>query len=200
MLTNILLLTTAALLPLTSAVPVAGNGPSKTLPVRDTATYTAPRITHSVVAGRSGLHFDPENIFASIGDIVEFHFLPANHSVVQASFDAPCVPQAPSDANPTPFSSGFFPVSPKLDGSVQQNPEVFQIEIKDDKPVWFYCAQTKGRHCQSGMVGSVNQKVDSGKTLEAFRSKAAAVQGDSQILGAVQGGWRGPNPNPLSGF
>ena len=28
-------------------------------------------VTHSVVAGLGGLHFDPENIVAEIGDIVE---------------------------------------------------------------------------------------------------------------------------------
>jgi plastocyanin len=182
MFTKNLLLLIASAAALTTAAP--------------TGTQTAPpRATHSVVAGRPGLRFDPENIVAEVGDIVEFHFLPANHSVVEASFANPCVPK---DA--TSFYSGFFPVSKGADGSVRQSDEVFQIEVKDDKPIWFYCAQDKGRHCQSGMVGVVNQKFDSGKTLEVFRTAAAAVQGPSGVQPVVQGGKREANPNPLGGF
>jgi len=189
----LLLAAAAATLPLALAAPTQPSPAGNNLPSR---TNSDPRITHSVVAGRPGLRFDPENIVAAVGDIVEFHFLPANHSVVESSFDAPCVPK---DADAS-FFSGFFPVSKNPDGSVAQSPEVFQIEIKDDKPVWFYCAQNKGSHCQSGMVGTVNQKIDSGKTLEVFRQAAAGVQGPSGVKAAVTGGWRGPNPNPQGGF
>ena len=66
----------------------------------------APGATHSVVAGRAGLVFDPENVVAEIGDVVEFHFLPKNHSVVQSSFENPCVP-----INDNAFFSGFFPTT-----------------------------------------------------------------------------------------
>ncbi|KAL2162489.1 hypothetical protein VTH06DRAFT_7403 [Thermothelomyces fergusii] len=189
----------AATLPLAFAAPAnPSSASSDRIPSR---TTSSPRITHSVVAGRSGLRFDPENIVAEVGSIVEFHFLPRNHSVVEASFDAPCVPRddrAPG-FRPT-FSSGFFPVSPNPDGSVAQSAEVFQIEVRDDKPIWFYCAQNTGRHCQNGMVGAINQRFDTPQTLEAFRRAAAAVPGDSGILPGVQGGWRGPNPNPNGGF
>ncbi|KAK4150907.1 hypothetical protein C8A00DRAFT_17620 [Chaetomidium leptoderma] len=193
MFTQHLLLLAAAALPLITAAPAAQ--PSTTTGTHASQTNTSPRTTHTVVAGRPGLRFDPENIFADPGSIIEFHFLPANHTVVEASFDAPCQPK---DA--TSFFAGFFPVARPADGSAVQSGEVFQIEVKDDKPIWFYCAQDKGRHCQSGMVGAVNQRVDSGKTLEVFRAKAAGVLGPAGVQAQVQGGWRGANPNPLGGF
>jgi plastocyanin len=156
-------------------------------------TASAPQTTHTVVAGRGGegtLRFDPDNIVAAPGAIVEFHFLPANHSVVEASFDAPCVPKDEAS-----IFSGFFPVAKNADGGVAQSGEVFQFEVRDDKPVWFYCAQ--GRHCQAGMVGVVNQGE---KTLREFREAAGRVTGGVGVQGQVQGGWRGENPNPLAGF
>ncbi|KAK4033345.1 hypothetical protein C8A01DRAFT_19689 [Parachaetomium inaequale] len=185
MLTPILLLLAAATS--TLAAPTTHTDPSK--------TTTSPRTTHTVVAGRPGLRFDPENIVAAPGSIIEFHFLPANHTVVEAAFDLPCVPK---DADS--FFGGFFPVAKNPDGGVAQSGEVFQIEIKDEKPVWFYCAQEKGRHCQSGMVGVVNQKVESGRTLEVFRMAAGGFEGVAGMQGRVQGGWRGANPNPNGGF
>ncbi|KAG7286695.1 hypothetical protein NEMBOFW57_009006 [Staphylotrichum longicolle] len=187
MFTTPLLLLAAAAFSLTTAAPTTQPTPSK--------TDSSPRITHTVVAGRPGLRFDPENIFAEPGSIVEFHFLQLNHSVVEAAFAAPCQPKDAAS-----FYSGFFPVPKNADGSASQSKEVFQIEVKDDKPIWFYCAQDKGRHCQSGMVGVVNQKVDSGKTLEVFRTAAKGVEGPAGVQAAVQGGWRGENPNPLGGF
>jgi plastocyanin len=60
-------------------------------------------VTHTVTAGLGGLRFEPNNIFSQVGDVVEFHFLPANHSVVQSSFDDPCQPLAATPG----FFSGF---------------------------------------------------------------------------------------------
>ncbi|KAK4201327.1 Cupredoxin [Triangularia verruculosa] len=156
-----------------------------------TKTYSSPRTTHTVVAGRGGrLIFDPDNIVAEVGSIVEFHFTPRNHSVVESSFSNPCQPK---DANS--FFSGFFPVS---EG---QSAEVFQIEVKDTRPIWFYCAQNNGAHCQSGMTGVVNQNFDNQAfSLRAHKELAAKVQGPSGVQANIQGGWRIPNPNPLGGF
>ncbi|OIW34665.1 Cupredoxin [Coniochaeta ligniaria NRRL 30616] len=161
-----------------------------------TLTYTSPPsktvsltgVTHTVAVGRGGLKFDPDNVVAEIGDVVEWHYLPANHSVAQSSFDKPCRP-----LNEYAFNSDFFPTK---EG---QNPEVFQIVVEDKTPIWYYCAQTKGNHCQSGMVGVVNQKFDTPFTLAAHRELAAKTN-VSTTLPHVQGGYRIPNPNPLSGL
>jgi plastocyanin len=161
-----------------SACPA--DAPSKT------ASLTGVR--HTVAVGRGGLKFDPDNVVAEIGDIVEWHYLPANHSVVQSSFAKPCQPE---DENA--IFSGFFPVT---EG---QSPEVFQIVVEDKTPIWYYCAQTKGNHCQSGMVGVINQNFDSPNTLAKYRELAAQTK-VSTALAKVQGGSRIPNPNPLSGL
>jgi len=52
------------------------------------------RIWAGSTAANNGLHFEPENVVAEPGDLIEFHFLPKNHTVVQSSFDKPCEPLA----------------------------------------------------------------------------------------------------------
>ncbi|GKT87436.1 extracellular serine-rich protein [Colletotrichum tofieldiae] len=66
-------------------------------------------VTHSVVAGLGGLRFDPDNVVAEIGDIIEWHFLPRNHSVVESNFADPCTPLADG----TSFFSGFNFFTPR---------------------------------------------------------------------------------------
>lgn len=155
-------------------------------------TTTLTGVTHSVVAGRGGaLLFDPENVVAEIGDIVEWHFLPKNHSVAQSSFGQPCIPDA---SLAQPFFSGFQPT-----GDAVQAPNVFQIVVNDKNPIWFYCAQTTGNHCQNGMTGVINQNFDSPNTLAAHKALAAGT-GTSVIPPVVQGGYVIPNPNPNGGF
>jgi plastocyanin len=92
----------------------------------------------------SKLLFEPSNVTEPKGTVVNFIFHPKNHSVVQSSFDNPCQPL------PQGFSSGFIPAS------VSPSGVVFEYTVENDKPVWFYCAQDTGKHCQSGMVGAIN--------------------------------------------
>ena len=148
-----------------------------------------PAITHTVVAGLGGLHFDPDNVVAEVGDVVEWHYLPANHSVAQSSFGAPCKPLNTDNG----FFSGFQPTASG------QAPDVFQIVVQDTNPIWYYCAQTKGDHCQAGMAGVITQNFNSPNTLAAYKA-AAALTGTSEIPAWVQGGAVIANPNPLGGF
>lgn len=174
-----------------SAMPAADAGTATTGGKLASRTNGDPAITHTVVAGLGGLHFDPDNVVAEIGDVVEWHFLPANHSVAQSSFGAPCKPLSTGNG----FFSGFQPTPSG------QAPDVFQITIQDSNPIWYYCAQTKGDHCQAGMAGVINQNFDSAtNTLAAYKA-AAALTGTSEIPA-----WVNPlegviaNPNPLGGF
>src|SRR5436309_3187036 len=65
-------------------------------------------VTHRVAVGLGGLQFQPNNIVAQPGDIVEFGFLAKNHSVAQSSFDEPCKPLVdPATSTQTGFFSGF---------------------------------------------------------------------------------------------
>lgn len=158
-------------------------------------SQTNPRsvITHSVVAGRGGaLLFDPENVVAEIGDVVEWHFLPKNHSVAQSSFGQPCVPDADI---PVSFFSGF---QPPRTGQAQAD-NVFQIVVQDENPIWYYCAQTTGNHCQSGMAGVINQNFNGPNTLSVYKTNAAKT-GVSVIPPVIQGGKVINNPNPNGGF
>ncbi|KAK6343656.1 hypothetical protein TWF730_011247 [Orbilia blumenaviensis] len=182
----------AALAALYSTVSAAPTPTKNEVNARQVAPAGA---THSVVVGRGGLRFDPENIVAEPGDIVEFHFLPRNHSVAQSNFANPC---QPIDSNA--FFSGFVPTN------YGQNENVFQITIENRNPIWFYCSQTTGNHCQSGMSGVINQNFDSNEfTLAKYKARAAEIGGTSTSpsivgLGGNLNARVLPNPNPLSGF
>lgn len=116
-----------------------------------------------VQVGQSGLQFSPHIIKAAAGDTVEFHYHPNNHSVVQSSFDEPCKPIAEG------FDSGFVPVAEGVSVSsisslglrdasadVKKN-KSFTISVHDANPVWIYCSQAKGSHCQMGMAMVINE-------------------------------------------
>jgi plastocyanin len=62
--------------------------------------------TIKITAGGTGLYFQPETTTAAKGDILKFHFVPRNHSVVAGDFNNPCQPAATGG-----FFSGFVPVS-----------------------------------------------------------------------------------------
>ena len=168
----------------------AGSSAAPTATPRDQPSATVPLtgVTHSVLAGLGGLRFDPDNVVAQVGDIVQFEFLPRNHSVAQSDFANPCQPLADG----TGFFSGFnFPVQ---EG---KSADVFQIVVEDDsKPIWYYCPQTVGSHCQNGMVGVINQNFDN-PDFSLAKHRELAAQTDVSIVPAVQqGGVVEPNPNP----
>lgn len=59
--------------------------------------------THTVTA-REDNSFDPDDIKAAEGDVVEFHFERGNHSVVAGNYDFPCSPLELGSS----FFSGFI--------------------------------------------------------------------------------------------
>ena len=59
--------------------------------------------TIAVGVGEGGLVFNPESVTADVDDLLQFHFYPKNHSVVQGSFSSPCQPLAGG------VYSGFMP-------------------------------------------------------------------------------------------
>jgi plastocyanin len=97
-----------------------------------------------VQVGEEALKFTPEDIREPPGTLLEFSFFPKAHTVTQSSFDKPCQPL--NDG----FSSGFIPTNSSPSAAT------FEYTVHSNTPVWFYCAQTNGDHCQSGMVGSIN--------------------------------------------
>ncbi|KAF9734748.1 hypothetical protein PMIN06_010489 [Paraphaeosphaeria minitans] len=130
--------------------------------------------THVIqVGGPNGsTTFSPDNVKAAPGDMVQFQFHPKNHSVVQSTFDKPCVPIQNVVANmTTAFFSGFMPTN----ASVGETSQVltYTIRVMDTKPIWFYCSQAK--HCQDGMVGAINAAETGNKTMSAFKALAASA-------------------------
>lgn len=72
-----------------------------------TTTGSSSASLQTVTVGQNGaLAFNPDSIVAPVGSQVEFIFFPPQHSVVQASFDAPCKP-----ISDTGFFSGLFTTS-----------------------------------------------------------------------------------------
>ncbi|KAK3352499.1 Cupredoxin, partial [Lasiosphaeria hispida] len=120
--------------------------------------------------------FDPEIANAAVGDILEFHFLPRNHSVAMGDFDSPCLP-----AKTGGFFSGFLPAA------TGENAQTFRVTINDTSPHVFYC--TQGDHCARGMVGVVN--ADSGM-LEKYRCGASSTA-EAVSPAVVFGGVLAPN-------
>ncbi|KAF2197244.1 hypothetical protein GQ43DRAFT_444412 [Delitschia confertaspora ATCC 74209] len=143
-------------------------------------------ITHRITAGsttaNSGLHFEPENIVANIGDVIEVHFLPKNHSFAQSSFSEPCKPIS-DDA----IFSGFQPTA---EGEA---PNIFSFTVRDEEPIWFYCSQPNGLHCKNGMSGVINQNFGSGSTLAKYKQLAALTESVVSPPKPGNGGWISPN-------
>jgi plastocyanin len=134
-----------------AAIPMAyaqyypsGNITTAYLP---TATGS-PSPAYTVAVGKNGFTFTPDTVVAKIGEKITFQFFPKNHSVVQADFNDPCNPAAVTGS----IFSGFIPVA-----APGPSNQTFTITVKDDKPIWLYCAALAPKpHCSVGMVAVIN--------------------------------------------
>ncbi|KAH8599514.1 Cupredoxin [Bisporella sp. PMI_857] len=90
------------------------------------------------------LAYFPNKLTAAVGDMVQFQFAPANHTVTQ--------------------STGFMPVS----ANSEMTP-IFTIQVNDTKPMWLYCS--KGQHCQNGMTMVINENTNANasRSLQAYQ-------------------------------
>ncbi|KAJ4985734.1 Extracellular serine-rich protein-like protein 4 [Stagonosporopsis vannaccii] len=148
-------------------------------------------VTHTIqVGGPNGsLAFYPNNIQANAGDMVQFQFHPKNHSVVQSTFDNPCVPIQNIMANKTnAFFSGFMPTAASANSSSQLL--TYTIRVPDDKPIWFYCSQ--GKHCQAGMVGAINAYA------HVFHTNSAVINTNAYTVLPLAKRQCNPSPQNLS--
>ncbi|UNI15377.1 hypothetical protein JDV02_001914 [Purpureocillium takamizusanense] len=178
-----------------SLVVSVSAAPTATVRSEYSRTVPLTGVTHSVVAGISG-GFDPDNVVAEIGDTVEWHFLPNNRSVAQSSFAEPCQPLVDHG---TSSYSGFF-AGFNFATQEGQSPYVFQIVVEDKYPIWYYCPQQVGSHCQNGAVGVINQNYDN-PAFSLRKHKELASQTCASVVPPEQcGGIIMPNPNPYSGY
>jgi plastocyanin len=133
------------LLPLATLALLAHADDSSTSTSTSTSTGVPATYTHEVKVGSNGLKFEPDTLTASPGDLINFHFYAANHSVAQSSFDKPCQPLDGGNG----IFSGFFAASGKDEAN-----QVFSMRLNGSEPVWLYCAQ--GEHCKGGQAMVIN--------------------------------------------
>jgi len=117
--------------------------------------------------GTPGLKFDPQQLTAQKGDIVNFEFRGGNHTVTQSSFANPCAWQFNTATKQNGFNSGFVPYS-----NTSRQIGVYSVEVTDaTTPIWFFCGRQT--HCKGGMYGAINAPTTGNKTFTQF---AANVQ------------------------
>ncbi|KAL8770288.1 MAG: hypothetical protein Q9209_003924 [Squamulea sp. 1 TL-2023] len=140
-----------------------GNAPVEQIAQPAMAKGTTHKVT---VGGDAGLVFTPPIIAATPGDMVEFTFMSMNHTVTQSTFPEPCKKMKDG------VDSGFLPnpnnaISP---------PPTYIFQVKDQKPVWFYCKQKQpASHCGKGMTFSINPTAE--KSHEKFTAMAMQQNG-----------------------
>ncbi|KAL8906830.1 MAG: hypothetical protein Q9171_006110 [Xanthocarpia ochracea] len=133
------------------------------------ATPSGQVMVHVVkVSNKKGdLTFEPNNLQVPAGQMVQFHFYPKSHSIVQSTFDQPCEPINNNNASVAGFFSGFMPV--KEDATMMPS---YTIMVNNTNPIWYYCSQ--GKHCQAKMVGVINPPAaNKSRTIESFGELAS---------------------------
>ncbi|KAK5624523.1 hypothetical protein RRF57_000239 [Xylaria bambusicola] len=140
------------------------------------------RKLHIDVGFNGELMFNPNNVTELVGTVVEFSYNPANHSIVQSSFDKPC---QPIERDGGGFVAPFVPTKQAPSGVT------FEVTLTNADPIWFYCAQTTKSHCQSGMLGSINAATEGDKTFQAFKDLAAkappsTIGSETPLVGALK--------------
>lgn len=114
----------------------------------------------------AALAFNPNQVTAAVGDMIQFEFMGKNHSATQSSFAEPCTRQLNTALNLPGADSGFMPVA----ANATEIP-TWTIQVNDaSSPQWFFCNQ--GNHCNSGMVFSINAPTTGNKTFDAYLAKA----------------------------
>lgn len=143
-----------------------------------TAATAAGVQVHVVQVGSNNgsLVYSPNNVVAAVGDMVQFQFGPANHTVTQSTFDAPCTPIKTVAG----IFSGFMPVK-----ATDTEIPTYSILVNNTTPIWLYCSQAK--HCQKGMVMVINENVaaNASRSLAGYASLASqATSGAAPVAPA----------------
>ncbi|RYP52327.1 hypothetical protein DL769_010701 [Monosporascus sp. CRB-8-3] len=123
----------------TTRSPSASSTPSR--------TGTA---THTVSVGLDHKYI-PDTIEAEVGDIINFKFYGANHSVVKAEFGQPCVPYDLVHPGEESFFSGAIE---QPNGNLNPLP-TWTLRVNTTDPVFFYCSAPES--CITWkMIGVIN--------------------------------------------
>jgi plastocyanin len=152
-----------------------GSYPGSAAPTAGAST------THQVVVGGSGLYYNPSNITAQVGDVIQFQFQQKNHTVTQSTFSTPCRSlTSTSTSGQVGFDSGFMPVA---QGSTDF--PTWSLTVNDTAPIWAYCRQAT--HCGQGMVFSVNSVESGPNNFAAFKAAAEQQNGTATATSSSSG-------------
>ncbi|KAJ9616836.1 hypothetical protein H2200_000556 [Cladophialophora chaetospira] len=127
--------------------------------------------TFDVDAGEHGFSYVPDTVKAAVGDTINVHFYPGDHSATQSTFGSPCSPIANG------INSGF------VNSDSGQASQMFSFKVNNTDPIYMYCGQVG--HCAAGMAFVVNPPA-TGDTLEAYQKAASGKSGSAPS--AVNGG------------
>ncbi|RYP72249.1 hypothetical protein DL770_007993 [Monosporascus sp. CRB-9-2] len=106
--------------------------------------------THTVSVGLDHKYV-PDTIEAEVGDIINFRFYGANHSVVKAEFGQPCVPYDMIHPGEESFFSGAIE---QPDNNPNPLP-TWTLRVNTTDPVFFYCSAPES--CITWqMIGVIN--------------------------------------------
>ncbi|KAK6507821.1 hypothetical protein TWF481_006242 [Arthrobotrys musiformis] len=98
--------------------------------------------THTVNLDYSGNAFVPNQVSATVGDVIQFMFLSPGHSIIETSLQFPCIPEI----------EGFVSGSETSPGRNFNNS--ISLTVTKLNPRYFACGEVD--HCQKGMVFAVN--------------------------------------------
>ncbi|KAK4213603.1 hypothetical protein QBC37DRAFT_285569 [Rhypophila decipiens] len=154
-----------------------------TLALAALASLASAQTVHVVKVGvNNSLTYEPSDLTAAVGDMVQFQFFSGNHTATQSTFDKPCSPIS-QNSNITGFHSGFIPAAASEAMGMRA---VYSIMINNTQPLWIYCA--KGNHCESGMAMVINKPAaNPNRTLAAYKELAKGATTELPTGGATGG-------------
>jgi len=111
--------------------------------------------------------FDPQEVNATVGDEVIFAFKGGSFSVIQSTFDEPCIHAHDTNSSINGFDTGARATN---NGTSLTN---FSTTIQDNNTVWFY----ELTYCGLGGVGAINVIADSNETFDGYVRNAERLFG-----------------------
>ncbi|KAJ4483515.1 fasciclin-like protein [Lentinula aciculospora] len=138
-------------------------------------------VSNSSSASNASSVFVPDQISASVGDLVLFNFTEGNHTATQSAFFAPCEPVNYTNGT-NGFDSNFVVVPTNFSTALDGAFPILAVPILEsnvNETMWFYDVNS----CAEGGVGVINlvagDPATSGETLDGFRRNAIRLNGTS---------------------
>ena len=158
--------------------PATSRGSCVTAP-ESTSGIASPTVTgglsHMVDVGvGDNTIFVPNQVDASVGDVVVFRFLKFGLTLTQSTLEHPCNPSGKFDAGFRTFKAW------------NQTNETVTFSVQKPDPVWFFCRQsTTAPHCNAGMLFGLNPAGQMGQFLANAGSSVVGTASDCFPTGSA---------------